>query len=268
MSCRLDYLFKLFPQRLSLADCRQHFVTIIRKGQRWQEFNGQIRVIEQCRVWQYFWNLKQKTVFINDQQHSELFSLNYLGFFLLKVHIQLQKCSREFLQQLPVSLQALSLKREWLLTIPSCAPWNIWKNTSNIFLPPPLFPCYVSHHVGVREAARRRQHGRLMLRGDSCSPAQRSPWIQGGSDFLRRLQHVYTKSYTSFSSATTLQLCLIRREKREWRAQGLWKVHLFSKRPRCHPFFSLQKHSCLGQYCIMHADPLPWRMITNSYLHS
>lgn len=71
-----------------------------------------------------------------------------------------------------------------------------------------------------------------------------------------------------FSSATTLQLCLIRREKREWRAQGLWKVPLFSKRPRCHSFFSLQKHSCLGQYCIMHADTLPWRMITNSYLHS
>lgn len=165
MSCRLDYLFKLFPQWLSLADCRQHFVTIIRKGQRWQEFNGQIRVIEWCRVWQYFLNPKQKTVFISDQQHSELFFLNYLIFCSWKCIRNSKGIPESFFSSSQVPFKPFLLKETWLLTIPSWTPWNIWKNTSNISLHPPLFPYYVSHHVNAREVARRRSVLPLASRG-------------------------------------------------------------------------------------------------------
>lgn len=126
MRCRLDCLFKSFPQRLSLTDCRQHFVTIIRRGQRWQEFNGQIRVIERCWVWQYFWTLNQKA-FISDQQHSEL-SLNYqflwffcLFVFLFKVRIISRCIPESSFSSSQFPCRTFLLKERWILPVPSHA---------------------------------------------------------------------------------------------------------------------------------------------------
>lgn len=95
-------------------------------------------------------------------------------------------------------LRPFLLKETWLLTLPSCTPWNIWKNTSNISLHPLLFPCSVSRRVGAREAARGRQHGRLVLTGDLLQPRSALPAASGGlrlptetPTHLHRIVHVF-----------------------------------------------------------------------------
>lgn len=121
------------------------------------------RVIERCWVWQYFWTLNQKT-FISDQQHSEL-SLNYqflwvfrLFVFLFKVRIISRCIPESSFSSSQFPCRTFLLKERWILPVPSHATLNISTDPPNISLHPPLLPCYIGHdHVGVREAARRRQ---------------------------------------------------------------------------------------------------------------
>lgn len=123
--------------------------------------------------------------------------------FVFKVHI-ISKCIPEsFFSSSQIPSRTFLIKETWILTIPSHAPLNIWTNTSNISLQPPLFPFY-GDDVGVREAARRRQWGRMILQGDELQPRSALPLPSKGTRFIQRLQHLCTKSHIPFPSLRTL----------------------------------------------------------------
>lgn len=98
-----------------------------------------------------FLKSEAEAVFIRDQQHSELFSLNCF-FCSWKYICNSKGILQTFLCRSQFPFRPFLLKETWLLTIHSHVPGNIWKSPSNKSLYPPLFPC-VSHHVGKREAA-------------------------------------------------------------------------------------------------------------------
>lgn len=229
MSCRLDYLFKLFPQRLNLADCRQHFVTIIRKGQRWQESNGRIRVIERCQVWQYFQNLKQKIVFISDQEQSDLFSLNFFSILFLKVNRQLQSMYPEdTFNSIQLLFRPFLLKEAWYLITPA-SPEIFGNKMLQISLFTLLFfPCYVSHHQCDRSSKEK-----ALCQADAQQwPATAKVSAPHGFKRVKMscIDCSTLKSFTSISFLTTLQLCLIWEESVG--STGQWNGCLLPKYPR------------------------------------